>query len=155
MDIKKKQKLRNKLILGMSVGFLLMVLWIVFMLKLLEKGVFSTTKVLFLIVGILLVILVAIFLMIRFFLGKILSIFGGIHNTTDDAMEKRMGKLMERNDEIGEMACYVQDKISSINRVVVGIRDASAKLGDVSNEFSAVFENMVTAIEQHRRIYLH
>lgn len=148
MDIKKKKKLRNKIIIGMSTGFLLMVLWITFMLKLLEKGALGTTTVLISIVGIVLIVLIAIFLMIRFFLGKMMSILGGMRNTTDELMEHRMDKLMERNDEIGEMACYVQEKISSVNHVVVGIRNASAQLGEVSSEFRTIFENMLSAVEQ-------
>ncbi len=103
MDVTKKKKLRNKLIAGMGVGFILTVLWIIFM-------------------------------MIRFFLGKIMKIFTGMHDMTDEAMDLGMNKLMERNDEIGEMARSVQETFSSIGNVVVGIRKASAELGEVTTE---------------------
>ena len=148
MDVTKKKKLRNKLIAGMGVGFILTVLWIIFMMKLLEKGVVSTAVASISIIGILLVTFVSIFLMIRFFLGKIMKIFTGMHDMTDEAMNLGMNKLMERNDEIGEMARSVQETFSSIGNVVVGIRKASAELGEVSDEFQAIFENMATAVEQ-------
>ena len=151
MDVKKKKKLRNKLLAGMGVGFILTVIWIIFMLKLLEKGVVSTTVASISIIGILLATCVSIFMMIRFFLGKIMNIFAGMQDMTDETMDLGMNKLMERNDEIGEMARSVQETFSSIGNVVTGIRKASAELGEVSNEFQAIFENMATGVEQTER----
>lgn len=151
MDVTKKKKLRNKLIAGIGVGFILTVLWIIFMMKLLEKGAVSTAVASISIIGILLATCVSIFLMIRFFLGKIMKIFTGMHDMTDKAMDLGMNKLMERNDEIGEMARSVQETFSSIGNVVAGIRKASAELGEVSDEFQAIFENMATGVEQTER----
>ena len=151
MDVKKKKKLRNKLIAGMGVGFILTMLWIIFMLKLLEKGTVNTTVASISIIGILLATCVSIFMMVRFFLGKIMNIFAGMHGAADETMDLGMKKLMEREDEIGEMARTVQDTFSSIGNVVVGIRKASAELGEVSKEFQTIFENMATAVEQTER----
>lgn len=148
MDVTKKKKLRNKLILGIGVGFILTMLWIIFMLKLLEKGAIGTTLASISIIGILLFTCVAIFVMVRFFLGKIMSIFAGMHDIADETMDLGMKKLVERDDEIGEMARSVQDTFTSIGNVVAGIRKASAELGEVSTEFQAIFENMATAVEQ-------
>jgi len=148
MDVTKKKKLRNKLIASMGVGFILTVLWIIFMLKLLEKGTINTMIASISIIGILLATCVSIFMMIRFFLGKIMNIFAGMHDMADEAMDLGMNKLIERDDEIGEMARSVQETFSSIGNVVVGIRKASAELGEVSNEFQAIFENMAAAVEQ-------
>ena len=148
MDIKKKKKLRNKLILGISVGFILTVLWIIFMLKLLERGTISTTIASISIIGILLATCVSIFLMIRFFLGKIMNIFAGMNDVTEKVMDLGVNKLLERDDEIGEMARSAQDTLGSIRTIVTGIRKASAELGEVSNEFQAIFENMATAVQQ-------
>lgn len=148
MDVKKKKKLRNKLILGIGVGFLLTVLWIIFMLKLLEKGTISTTIASVSIIGILLATCVFIFMMVRFFLGKIMSIFTGMQDAADEKMDLGMNKLMERNDEIGEIARSVKETFSSIGNVVTGIRKASAELGKVSEEFQLIFGNMATAVEQ-------
>lgn len=148
MDVKKKKKLRNKLLLGMGTGFILTVVWIILMLKLLEKGVVNTTLASISIIGILLATLGAIFVMIRFFLGKIMIIFSGMKDITDDTMDLGLNKIAERNDEIGDMARSVQDAFSSIGRVVSGIRTASAELGEVSEEFESIFESMLTSVEQ-------
>jgi len=148
MDITKKKKLRNKLMLGISVGFILTALWIVFMFKLVEKGAMSTTVASFSVIGILLAVFVAIFLMIRFFFGKIMSIFAGMHDRADDAMDFGVQKLMERNDEIGEMARTMQETISGIGSVVAGIRKSSAELGTLSDEFRTIFNNMASAVTQ-------
>lgn len=148
MDTKKKKKLRNKLFAGMGIGFILTMLWIIFMLKLLETGKVSTTVASVSIIGILLATLVFIFMMVRFVLGKIMSIFGGMQDMTDETMDLGMQKLTERNDEIGEMARSVQETFSSIGKVVSGIRKASAELGEVSGEFRMIFESMAAAVEQ-------
>lgn len=148
MEIKNKNKLRNKIILALGVGFLLLVIWISFILKMYENDSISTTAVLISILGIIFVVLFAIFLVIRFFLGKIMSIFGGMTNETDDKMDRGMNKLIEREDEIGEIARVVQEKILSTGMVVGGIRDSSEKLGKVSSNFQELFYNMSETIGQ-------
>lgn len=148
MDVKKKKKLRNKLIAGMGLGLILTMLWIVFMMKLLENGTINTTIASISIIGILLFTVGTIYSVLRFFLGKIMTIFGGLKDKTDETMDMGMQKIMERNDELGEIARTVQDSLSMIGNVVVGIRKASAELGEVSEEFQAIFENMAVAVEQ-------
>lgn len=148
MDAKKKKKLRNKILLGVGVGFILTLLWVVFMLQLLEKGVIGTTLAAFSINGIILIICVSFFVMVRFFFGKIMSIFAGMQDMTDETMDLGVSKLVERNDEIGEMARSVQDTFTSIGNVVGGIRKSSAELGEVSAEFQEIFKNMTIALEQ-------
>ncbi len=147
MDVKKKSKLRNKIILGMSIGFVLTVLWIIFMLKLVDKDIINSTIAAISIIGILLIVLVSIFLMMRFFVGKFISIFGGMKDGTDVAMDLGMQKMAKRNDEIGEIARYMQETIEAITSVVTGIRKASAELGEVSDEFGNIFSNMSVAVE--------
>lgn len=148
MEIKNKNKLRNKLVLALSVGFLLLVVWISFILKMYERDAINTTAVLFAILGIIFLVLVAMFLVIRFFFGKIMSIFGGERNETDEKMDRGMSKLMEREDEIGEMARSMQEKMLSTGRVVSGIRESSEKLGNVSTDFQELFHNMSETITQ-------
>ncbi|MBQ8548151.1 MAG: chemotaxis protein [Lachnospiraceae bacterium] len=148
MDAKKKKKLMNKLIAGMGLGLILTIVWIIFMMKLLEKGIIGTGLASFSIIGILLATLGFIFGIVRFFLGKLMGIFGGLKERADETMDLGMQKLMERDDELGEIARAVQDSLTMIGNVVVGIRTASAELGEVSEEFQAIFENMATAVEQ-------
>ena len=148
MDVKKKKKLRNKLLLGMGAGFILTVLWIILMLKLLENGTVNTVVASVSIIGILLATLIGIFVMIRFFIGKFMIIFSGMKDIADDTMDLGLNKVAERKDEIGEMARYVQETFSSIGKVVGGIRKASAELGEVSEDFKNIFATMRTAVEQ-------
>lgn len=149
MDKKAKRKaLRNKLMIGMLLSFLAIVGWEVFMLQLLAKGVVSSTIATISIVGVLLFVLGGIFIMVRYFLGKILGIFSGIKDTTDDVFEQSTNKIAERQDEIGEIARSVQEAFSSISKIVSGIRKASTELDEVSESFNNIFENMATAVDQ-------
>lgn len=151
MDVKKKTKLRNKLLAGMGLGLILTMLWIIFMMKLLENGTINTTIASISIIGILLATIGTIYGIVRFFLGKIMMIFGGLKDKTDETMDLGMQKLMGRNDEIGEIASTVQDTFNAMGNIVTGIRRASEELGEVSEEFQAIFENMTTAVEQTER----
>ncbi|MBQ7920190.1 MAG: chemotaxis protein [Lachnospiraceae bacterium] len=148
MDVKKKKKLRNKLILAMSVGFILALVWIVFMFKLVDSDTINSGVAATSIIGMLLATLVGIFTVVRFFLGKIMTIFGGLKDMTDETMDLGLNKIAERNDEIGEMARSVQETFDSIGKVVGGIRKASAELGEVSEDFKNIFDSMTKAVEQ-------
>ncbi len=148
MDVKKKKTLLRKLIFGMSICFLAIVGWVIFILKLLEKGTISTTLASISIVGVLLFILGGIFMVVRFIVGKFVQIFSGLKDTTDEKLDKGANKLAERNDEIGEMARYIQDMFSSVGTVITGIRTASGELSEVSKSFTDIFNSMEQAVEQ-------
>lgn len=148
MDVKKKKTLLRKLILGMSICFLAIVGWVIFILKLLEKGSINTTLASVSIVGVLLFILGGIFMVVRFIVGKFVQIFSGLKDSTDDKLDKGADKLASRNDEIGEMARYIQETFSSIGTVINGIRTASDELSEVSKSFTDIFNSMEQAVEQ-------
>jgi len=148
MDVKKKKTLLGKLIFGILLSFIAIVLWQIFILKLLENGKISTTVATISLVGVLLFILGGIFLVIRFIVGKFLQIFSGLKDATDESLDKGADKLAQRNDEIGEMARYVQDTFVSIGSVISGIRTASRELGEVSESFTDIFKSMENAVEQ-------
>ncbi|MBQ8823052.1 MAG: chemotaxis protein [Lachnospiraceae bacterium] len=148
MDVKKKKKLLRKLIFGMLISFVSIVLWQIFVLKMLEKGIINTTIATISIVGVLLFVLGGIFLIVRFIVGKFLQIFSGLKDVTDESLDMGANKLAQRNDEIGEIARYVQDTFSSIGKVIGGIRKASNELNEVSENFTDIFRTMETAVEQ-------
>ncbi len=148
MDTTKKKSLFRKLIIGMAIGFISIVLWQIFILKLLEKGIISTFVATIAVVGVLLLVLVSIFLIVRFVVGKFFQLFGGLKNMTDDSLDMGANKLAERNDEIGEIARYMQDTFSSISKVIGGIRTASSELSEVSESFTNIFNSMENAVEQ-------
>lgn len=148
MDVKKKKTLLRKVIIGMVISFISLVLWQIFILKMLDKGVINTTVAAISIIGVLLFVLGGIFMIIRFVVGKFMQIFGGLKDVTDESLDMGANKLAERNDEIGEVARYVQDTFSSIGNVIKGIRQASAELSEVSENFTNIFNSMEMAVEQ-------
>lgn len=149
MDKKKKRKaLRIKLMIGMGISFLAINGWVIFMLQLLAKGIVSSTVATISIIGVLLFIMGGILIMVRYFLGKILHIFSGIKDSTDDVFEQSTNKIAARKDEIGEIARSVQDAFSSIAKIITGIRKASGELSEVSESFNNIFENMSSAVDQ-------
>ena len=62
MDVNKKKKLRNKLLMSMTLCFVAIVLWEIFILNLLNKDVISITIAAISIIGVLLFVLGGIFL---------------------------------------------------------------------------------------------
>lgn len=148
MDVKKKKSLLRKLIFGMTISFIAIVLWQIFILNLLEKGIINTGVAAFSLVGVLLFVLGGIFLIVRFITGKFMQIFSGMKDAADESMDMATNKLAERNDEIGEIARYVQDTFSSLGKVIGGIRTASRELGEVSESFTNIFDSMEMAVEQ-------
>ncbi len=147
MDTKKKKKVLGKLIFGMGIGFVLALVWIFLMMKLVDNDVINSTVAAISIMGIFVAVFVAIFITIRFFFGKIMTIFGGLNSETDKVMDAGMQKIAERNDEIGDMARSMQQNISSISQIVGAIRKASTELGEVSTNFRNVFDTMAEAID--------
>ena len=118
MDLKKKKSLLLKLFLGMIMCFVAMVLWQIFILKLLEKGTINTLIATIAIVGVLLFVLGGVAFVVRYIVGKFLQIFSGLKGAGDDVLDEKTQKLAERNDEIGEMARYAQDAFASFAGIV-------------------------------------
>ena len=148
MDDKKKKSLLRKLIFGMTVSFIAIVLWQIFILKLLENGMINITVATISIVGVLVFVLGSNLVMIRFVVGKFLQIFSGLKGMTDESLDMGANKLAERNDEIGEIARYVQDTFDNISKVINGIRTSSRELSEVSESFTNIFNSMESAVEQ-------
>ena len=148
MDVQKKKSLLRKLILGMTLCFVAMVLWQIFILKLLEKGTINTLVAAISIIGVLLFVLGGILLIVRYIVGKFLQIFSGLKDATNESLDMGANKLAARNDEIGEVARYVQDTFASLGTVIGGIRTASRELSEVSENFTNIFNGMEKSVEQ-------
>ena len=149
MEGTKKKALRNRIIGGIGLGVLIMIVWQIFVLKLLEKGTINTTVATILVVGSILFVLGGISIVIKIIFDKLFQILGGMENAADDSVSAKVKKLAERKDEIGAMARSVQGTILSFNNVVGGIRKASAELSEVSESFKDIFSSMATAVEQN------
>ena len=143
-----KKKLQNKVLLGMQGSMILLVIWQIFILKLLERGSINTFVATLCIVGILVVVMGALVVEVRFFLGKIMTIIGGTANEADTVMDEKAKKLAERNDELGEMARKVQDTFSSIGKIMEGIKTASGELSKVSEHLSDIYTSISMAVDK-------
>jgi len=148
MDKKKKKALRRKLMVSFILSFIVIVVWQILVLNLLDNGKINTITATVLIVGSLFFVIGSIGMTVRYFLGKILHIFSGIQDMTDEAIDAGANKIAQRNDEIGEMARTIQDSFASIGNIISGIRKASDELGEVSQSFKDIFGSMTTAVEQ-------
>ena len=148
MEIKKKKGLRNKIIIGIGIELLVLILWQVFVLKLLEKGVINTMLATILVTASIMIVLVGICILFKYVFDKLFQIFSGAEETEDESKESKISKLAARNDEIGEMTRAVQSSLGSLNKIIGGIRKASTELGEVSENFKDIFGNMTTAVEQ-------
>ena len=148
MDNMKKKTLRNKLLFGMQGSMVLLIIWQIFVLKLLERGSINTFVAILCIVGVFVVVMGGLMIEVRFFFGKIMSIFSGTANVSDEVMDEKARKLIERKDELGEAARMVQNTFASVGKIMSGIKEASRKLGEVSESLSKMYLSMSVAVEQ-------
>ncbi len=142
------KSIRNKLMIGMQGSMILLIIWQIFILKLLERGSINTFVAILCIVGVFVFVMGGLTIQIRFFLGKILSVFSGTVNEEDKIADEKARKLAERKDELGEMARTMQNTFSSVGRIVGGIKEVSRQLGDVSASLAEIYANMSVAVEQ-------
>ncbi|MDE7476813.1 MAG: chemotaxis protein, partial [Lachnospiraceae bacterium] len=148
MDDSKKNVLRNKLIFYMVVFMLAIAVWQIIVLNLLEKGVIKSFMAMVLLTVSIVVVLGSVCGVIGYVFRKIYQIVSGMDGHNDSIMTEEEKKLAQRDDEIGEMVRRTQQMISSIARVVNGIRTASGELGEVSEEFKTIFSNMTMSVDQ-------
>lgn len=102
-------------------------------------------------VGTLCVIAVAVMAVIAFLMRSIGKV---LHNTVDHLEEVADGslnvmvqnKVLERNDELGEVSRSLQKLVSSFKEVVKNIMTASAELDSFSGEFKESFDNIKESI---------
>ena len=102
-------------------------------------------------VGTLSVIAVATMAVIAFLMRSIGKV---LHNTVDHLEEVADGslnvmvqnKVLERNDELGEVSRSLQKLVSSFKEIVKNIMTASAELDSFSGEFKESFDNIKESI---------
>lgn len=148
MDGTKKKALLKRFMGAALIGVILFTLWQVVVLKLLENGVINTMTVMILNIVAILVMMTTICLAVRYFIGKLVQIVGGFEIQSNVILDARVNKLLERNDELGDMARYAQDKMTAISTIIEGIRKASGELGEVSKNFTDIFNSMAKAVAE-------
>lgn len=151
MSEKKRMDLRIKLIIGLVLGFIGIVLWQIFIIHLLANQKIETMVAIFLSVGILLLLFGSIGFLIYFFFGKMVHVLSEIGDSNELFIDESTNKLLNRNDEIGEIARSIQNLLFSLNNVVGGIKKASIELEEVSANFKNIYNNMSASVEQSQR----
>lgn len=102
-------------------------------------------------VGTLCVIAVAVMAVIAFLMrsiGKVLhNTVGHLEEVADGSLDVMVqNKVLERNDELGEVSRSLQKLVSSFKEIVKNIMTASAELDSFSGEFKESFDNIKESI---------
>ena len=128
---------------------LAIVLWQVLVLELLKNGVISTMIAVVLVSAVIVVIFGIVFLVVKSLLNQFLAIAQG--KTEDEQESTKIGekakKLMEREDDIGEMMRSVHNSISSFATVISGIKTVTEELKSVSDDFNNIFHDMEASLK--------
>lgn len=127
------------------------VLWQVIVLELLKNGIISTFIAVVLVGVVTVFIFGMIFMVVRSLLNQFLAIAQGNVDSKEgpgnSKIEEKAKKLMEREDDIGEMMRSVHSFISSFATVIKGIKNATEELGAVSDDFKHIFHDMEESLK--------
>ena len=128
---------------------LVIVLWQVLVLEMLKNGIISTLIAVVLVSAVSVVIFGVVFWVVKSLLNQFLTIAQG--KTEDEQEQTKIGekakKLMEREDDIGEMMRSVHNSISSFATVISGIKTATEELKSVSDDFNNIFHDMEASLK--------
>lgn len=144
-----KKSIGSKLLGALGILFVILIVWEVIVQSLVKSGVIGIVmSVILLSVGVF-IIFGLIFFSIRSLLESIKHLVDGTEPSEETkGVRERADKLAEREDDLGEFVRNVQTSITSISGVIVGIKNATQELGEVSDEFQEIFGNMTTALER-------
>lgn len=127
------------------------VLWQVIVLELLKNGIISTFIAVVLVGVVTVFIFGMIFMVVRSLLNQFLAIAQGNVDSKEgpgnSKIEEKAKKLMEREDDIGEMMRSVHSFISSFAMVIKGIKNATEELESVSDDFKHIFHDMEESLK--------
>lgn len=144
-----KKSIGSKLLGALGILFVILIVWEVIVQSLVKSGVIGIVmSVILLSVGVF-IVFGLIFFSIRSLLESIRHLIDGTEPSEETkGVRERADKLAEREDDLGEFVRNVQTSITSISGVIVGIKNATQELGEVSDEFQEIFGNMTTALER-------
>lgn len=144
-----KKSIGSKLLGALGILFAILIVWEVIVQSLVKSGVIGIVmSVILLSVGVF-IVFGLIFFSIRSLLESIKHLVDGTEPSEETkGVRERADKLAERGDDLGEFVRNVQTSITLISSVIVGIKNATQELGEVSDEFQEIFGNMTTALER-------
>ena len=132
------------------IGLLLaIVLCQVLVLELLKRGIISTVVAAILIIAVSVLIFGVVFFVVKSMLSQFFAIVqGNVENKQGNGkVEERAKKLMEREDDIGQILRSVYSSISSFATVINGIMGATEELKAVSADFNDIFHDMESSLQ--------
>lgn len=148
MDTTKKKNIRSKIILIILSLFAPMLFAQLVILTLLSAritNIFVSIILTMIVIG---VILASTIMLLWSFLNPLISVFTNATGpvTDDNKVLKRIHKLEERNDGVGEAIRTANSAISGWAQMLKGIKDAIDKLEKVSTEFESTFNEMESSM---------
>lgn len=132
------------------IGLLLaIVLCQVLVLELLKRGIISTVVAAILIIAVSVLIFGVVFFVVKSMLSQFFAIVqGNVENKQGNGkVEEKAKKLMEREDDIGQIMRSVYSSISSFATVINGIMGATEELKAVSADFKDIFHDMEGSLQ--------
>ncbi len=149
MEQENKNVAWGKALRPLIVLLLLIVLCQVAVLELLKRGFISTLIAAILIIAVSVAIFGVVFFVVKSMLTQFFTIVQG--NVTDKQsttkVEEKAKKMMERDDDIGEILRSVYNSIRSFATVINGIMGATEELKSVSSDFNDIFHDMEKSLE--------
>jgi methyl-accepting chemotaxis protein len=149
MEQENKNVAWGKALRPLIVLLLLIVLCQVAVLELLKRGFISTLVAAILIIAVSVAIFGVVFFVVKSMLTQFFTIVQG--NVTDKQsttkVEEKAKKMMERDDDIGEILRSVYNSIRSFATVINGIMGATEELKSVSSDFNDIFHDMEKSLE--------
>ena len=124
-----------------------MILWQVIVLELLEKGIINTLVALILQTVLIAVVAILVILMVKSIVDQIKVVASdGTRQTENSKLAQKADKLASREDSLGELVRMIRKAASSFAEIVGGINVATKELGEVSEEFNAIFTDMQNSL---------
>lgn len=149
MEQENKNVAWGKALRPLIVLLLLIVLCQVAVLELLKRGFISTLVAAILIIAVSVAIFGVVFFVVKSMLTQFFMIVQG--NVTDKQsttkVEEKAKKMMERDDDIGEILRSVYNSIRSFATVINGIMGATEELKSVSSDFNDIFHDMEKSLD--------
>lgn len=123
-----------------------MILWQVIVLELLEKGIINTLIALILQTVLIAAVVILVILMVKSIVDQIKAASDGTGQAENSKFAQKSDKLARRDDSLGELVRTIRKAASSFAGIVGGINVATKELGEVSEEFNAIFTDMQNSL---------
>ena len=123
-----------------------MILWQVIVLELLEKGIINTLIAFILQTVLIAAVAILVILMSKSIVDQIKAASDGTGQAENGKFAQKADKLARRDDSLGELVRTIRKAASSFAGIVGGINVATKELGEVSEEFNAIFTDMQNSL---------